>query len=758
MRPNRSLEKVVRIVGFRFLRAAIAVVAVVATIAAIFLEFGVWTRTVTLQGPFLADGGHAFRIDLGPGPFLRSLLSTGGDGPRNYSRLRLFEDGIELTQGHTAHQLIRDGGGGRFRHWHEELYFSATDNSDPNVSGHVYSAVHPLTVQLWVWGLLAASLLISLRLYRRESSAILDKIQVWLLGGQSGWTAIAIPLLLFAFFVAVPVAVVVIQLGSGRTTSQTIGGLLPWSDSGAWLQGSLRLLLFGEASEWASRRPLNTAFFASILGAAGQDLVGALLVRAALLGATVYLFFRVTARSFGVAAALAGACIVFGFAYLFVGVTLSETNGLILGTLGISILLHATHARSSGWFGLGLFLLAVGLLMRSGPFLVLPALVVWSAFAFSRDRRVAVRPLLIGIGAVAGAWLLSKGVAYAYMPLGASDNANFSYVFYGLAKGGEPWQSFFDDIRAAGPQHYVGHAESDLAREAYGRAFDLIIADPIPLLRGMFGFALHFLRELGIYAPPGGRVVLLIIAAAGLLSAIFSRGRPERRLPLVGFIGCVASASVIYWSVDAHRAFAATIAFDALFVALGVCALLKIVVGTVLVKENEEPAPASAGVPGFSAATAAGLLGVSLVAFTLLGPAVLRADAVPVAAGSVAGCSADEREITVRLGRSSTYIHLTDRHDAFAPEVNYGEFQSDPGFAGNRFGEVLKSLRVGDVFMFAIDLGSPGGDEHLWARAGSGLNLADGKLYRLCMRHIAADGTGDAPDLYEAVTAREIKE
>jgi hypothetical protein len=470
------------------------------------------------------------------------------------------------------------------------------------------------------------------------------------------------------------------------------------------------------------------------------------------------LFFRVTARSFGVAAALAGACIVLGFAYLFVGVALSETNGLILGTLGISILLHATRSRSSGWFGLGLFLLAVGLLMRSGPFLVLPALVGWSAFAFSRDRRVAIRPLLIGIGAVAGAWLLSEGVAYAYMAPGASDNANFAYVFYGVAKGGEPWQSFFDDIRAADPQRYAGLAESDLAREAYRRAFDLIIADPIPLLRGMFQFAFHFLRELGIYAPPGARAVLLTIAAVGLLSAVFSRGSPERRLPLVAFIGSVASASVIYWSVDAHRAFAATIAFDALFVALGVCALLKIVGGTALVTENKEPAPASAGVPGFSAATAAGLLGVSLVAFTLLGPAVLRADAVPVAASSAAGCSADEREITVRLGRSSTYIRLTDRSDAFAPEVNYGEFQSDPGFAGIRFGEVLKSLRVGDVFMFAIDLGSPGRDEHLWARAGSGLNLADGKLYRLCMRHIAADGTGDAPGLYEAVTAREINE
>jgi hypothetical protein len=729
--------------------------AVIAAVAALLLEFGAWTRTVTLQAPFIADGGHAFRIALDPGPVLRDLLSTGGDGPRNYSRLRLFEDGIELTGGHTAHRSIRDIGGGRYNHWHNSLYLSATDNSDPNVSGHVYSAIYSLRVQSWVWMSLAAALLLSLLLHRREIQAIQGRIRPLLLGGQSR-TTVAIQLLLLIFFVAAPVAVVAIQLASGQTSSQAIGGLVPWSDSRGWLDGAFRILLDGEASEWAARRPLNTAFLAAILGAADQQLVGALLIRAALLGATVYLFFRVTAHSFGVVAALAGACIIYGFAYPFLGVALSETNGLIFGTLGISILLHATHSRSSIWFGLGLFLLAIGLLIRSGPFFVLPALAVWSAFVFSEGRRPAFRPFFISIAAIAAAWLLSKGVALAYMPPGVPDNANFSYVFYGLAKGGESWRAFCSDMQAVDPQHCSIRLERDLAKEAYGRAFDLIMANPMPLLRGMSGFALDFLKQLGIYAPPTVRAVLLAVAAVGFLLAVFSRDRPERRLPLVGFIGSLASASLIYWSVDAHRAFAATVAFDALFVALGVCALLRVIVGVEFAKENGTPLSAPSDWR-FQPGAIAGLLGVSLVVFMALGPAVLRAEAVSTAVSSAGSCSEDERKIIVRLGQSSTYIRLSDRSDAFAPDVNYAEFRRDQDFAGIAIAKFLYSFRVGDMFMLAIDLGGAS-YETFWTHARDELNLMGGKLYRLCIRHAASDIEGYASYLYEVASAQEIEE
>jgi len=54
------------------------------------------------------------------------------------SRLVLFEDGRPLGPAHAPHVDIRRLGAGRYSHWGSELYFSASDNSDPRSSGRVY--------------------------------------------------------------------------------------------------------------------------------------------------------------------------------------------------------------------------------------------------------------------------------------------------------------------------------------------------------------------------------------------------------------------------------------------------------------------------------------------------------------------------------------------------------------------------------------------------------------------------------------------
>jgi predicted O-methyltransferase YrrM len=60
------------------------------------------------------------------------------------SRVRLFEDGVELGPAHSLHKAIRNHGNGRFSHWETTdaptadglwqsvLVFSASDNTDPN--------------------------------------------------------------------------------------------------------------------------------------------------------------------------------------------------------------------------------------------------------------------------------------------------------------------------------------------------------------------------------------------------------------------------------------------------------------------------------------------------------------------------------------------------------------------------------------------------------------------------------------------------
>jgi hypothetical protein len=754
-----KLGSFVQIASLRSLRAPIVALAVVAAIAATLLELGVCTRTVTFSGPFHADRGHAFRVDLRTGSLRELPFMTGGDGSQwPTSRLRLFEDGAELTQAHTLHETIRSLGGGRFSHWHDSLYFSATDNSDPNTSGHVYTAVYSWKFRGWISSGIIVALLIGLRLYGREIREILDRGRRALPAVRYGQIRLAMWSLVLVACVAIPVYVVVDHLASGRTTPQSIGGLIPWTDSGAWVFGALRTLVLGEAHEWSARRPINTAFLASLLAAAGHSLPIALLIRAVCLGAVVYLFILQTSRSFGAVAALIGAAVIYGFADPFLSVGLSEVNGLIFGTLGISILLHAVQAKTSVWLALGLFFLTMGLLTRSGAALILPALLAWSAFSFAETRRVVIRPVIVGSCAIAAAWLMSKVLAYAYMPPGISDNANFSYVLYGLAKGGQSWMTFCDDIARLDGTSCFSTADSVLAKIAYARSIELILADPRPFLKGVLNFTLNFLRDIGNYLPMTGRRVLLILGMIGLLSSIFGHAGAPGRFALAALIGIVASAGVIYWSEDGYRLFAATMAIDALIVAAGVDAARRFVTRAAAPAHDGNPenyfdfakTPALAGT--------AGAFGMLLVAFTALAPVVFRMESVPAASASSIGCPTDERKMTIQLGRSSIFIRLTSAHDAFAPEVAYDNFHRDPRFGDVEIAEFLRTLKVGDMLIAAIDLGGETTrGERLWLRMSDAGSLVDGRFYVLCARQGTIEAGTNSMTIYTVTAFREIR-
>jgi radical SAM protein with 4Fe4S-binding SPASM domain len=63
------------------------------------------------------------------------LKATAADGPEDFE---LLEDGKPLGPGKSLHDEIRRQGGGRFSVWGEQLYMSASDNSDPRHNGRTY--------------------------------------------------------------------------------------------------------------------------------------------------------------------------------------------------------------------------------------------------------------------------------------------------------------------------------------------------------------------------------------------------------------------------------------------------------------------------------------------------------------------------------------------------------------------------------------------------------------------------------------------
>ena len=78
---------------------------------------------------FAPEAGHCFLASV-PAHLLSDLESR--------SWLQLYEDDRPLGPGHAPHDEIRRMGAGRFSHWGEQLYFSASDNSDPRSNGRHY--------------------------------------------------------------------------------------------------------------------------------------------------------------------------------------------------------------------------------------------------------------------------------------------------------------------------------------------------------------------------------------------------------------------------------------------------------------------------------------------------------------------------------------------------------------------------------------------------------------------------------------------
>lgn len=93
-------------------------------------------KLIPLTAPFHAQGGHSYAVEL---KHLQSVADESGHHQR--STLMLYEDGVMLGIAHSLHDHIQRYGGGRFCHWGPNLYFSASDGSDPNTNGREYAYV-----------------------------------------------------------------------------------------------------------------------------------------------------------------------------------------------------------------------------------------------------------------------------------------------------------------------------------------------------------------------------------------------------------------------------------------------------------------------------------------------------------------------------------------------------------------------------------------------------------------------------------------
>lgn len=95
-----------------------------------------------LPGPFRHEAGDCWSSEL---PALAHYADD--EAHPQQSTLALYEDGRSLPRCHSPLDEIKELGGGRYAHWKERLFFSATDGSDPNSNGRLYQ----YSVSAWLY-------------------------------------------------------------------------------------------------------------------------------------------------------------------------------------------------------------------------------------------------------------------------------------------------------------------------------------------------------------------------------------------------------------------------------------------------------------------------------------------------------------------------------------------------------------------------------------------------------------------------------
>ena len=97
---------------------------------------------IRLMPPFQKRLPFAFVVER---PMFDELADSDQDGHR--SPIELYENGKRLGPAHSKYADIKELGQGRFSHLRTRgftvLYWSASDNSDPNTNGRAYWVVKP---------------------------------------------------------------------------------------------------------------------------------------------------------------------------------------------------------------------------------------------------------------------------------------------------------------------------------------------------------------------------------------------------------------------------------------------------------------------------------------------------------------------------------------------------------------------------------------------------------------------------------------
>jgi len=642
----------------------------------------VWQSFSLLKSGIHHENGCAYIVVLNQRPLGWPVTTFVGDtlsDPRA-SRLTLFEDGKPVGHPHTLHDEIRKKGLGNYSHWSHDLYFSATDCSDPRTNGRTYTVSIPVELSTFGYASALLALIIFVWIVRRNDLVRCRS------GELFAWTRKAFATSLLPRDISRPTIVgmalfllLILYVGSflvyswhtGTSPSLSVAGFYQVSDASDYWFCSNSLLDRGNfGSEWCLRRAIYPNFLSGMAFLAGRNIFVTLLLQAFVVCAALFVFIRRSALYVGTlgAAVCTVLLVMYAANYLF-PLTMTENAGMIFGCVGLAMLLKASENKSLTWVAGGIALISIGLNARAGAFFMLPCLVLWAGMTAYLSRQNVMRWIMVSSVSMLAGFFLQAAVVLAVGGHPGSSLGNFSYTLYGLAVGGKGWSQVLIDHPALSKL-----PDAVESREIYALAWKAFVVAPHLFFQGLAKNLTLFL-SMGTYGYPElGRLAgpVKILWWVAWIPLLLKYRNPAYLLVALSSLGIAASAPLILGDGRA-RIFAASVVVDVLQISIGLHFVGSMVIGVTNFLFGVVPRKLTGSVPqeGWVRKYMEPLAGALCLAIVLIPYTPLRHLEVEKQV-QPASCPAGEEGATVQIGRGGTLL-LDVLPDHQPADFLYGE-------------------------------------------------------------------------------------
>ena len=463
---------------------------------------------------------------------------------------------------------------------------------------------------------------------------------------------------------------------SGQSQPTILSGLIPLYDAKSYYIDALQLMNGNAFSFFSARRPLFTGLLAILLSITGRNLMVALAILTAITSLACYFTAREIQRTHSTEIAVFILMVLFLFNRAHSGISMSESLGLALGSLGFGLLWRGASTRSLFYIWVGLLTTTLALNARAGAFFMLPILILWAAWLLRENKIIPWKVLFISVSAVILGFVLNLALTRLIAVPSGIPFANFSYTLYGLASGGKSWAYIFE----VHPE-VLKIQEPEQTRRIYQLAFELIRANPVQIMQGaLFNWKMLFSDSwYNIYTYISGenrtiniisRWGMYILCIVGIFAWLRDRKDPIQSLIMASVIGVFISVPFLP-PTDAYRMrpYAASIVILGALPAMGLSYLIS-QIKTGLFRE--------AGNPLITPSASTLTYSLVLISVILIGPVFIRSNAKPHPTQTTP-CTSGQAPVIVNFNEG-TYINLKKQSDQFLdwiPNFHVGVFREN---------------------------------------------------------------------------------